>query len=252
LQQPIAHDGYIEARHKGVVFNTAGNEEFKPLPGPMEPMNPKRMKVYCMHESLFNSAAFLIHQEKLLWDTYTSSDLPKGQESLLKMTSCGESICFGSLFPNATNDHAKSTVELNVSTADPPNIKISEAQFIVNLTVDTEVNARHENGDIALLFSFRQNFSAPVEIAIKDSNVYFKMQRPTSNIEVVNSTIGQLNEDHLKLLAELSYLKVLYPAIERFCQVGFPLGVPYPFSAARSEVELRNGNVCLMYDFVEH
>lgn len=248
LHEPIVHDGYIESPHIGKVCETTDDEAFEPLPLPMELINPKRMKVYCMSDYLFNSFGSIVHKRKLLSYTYTKSDLPEECASLLN-TSC-ESDCIGTNFPALGNDHPNSIVELNVSTAELPRVQITKDEFRVHFTLDMAAYARRENGDITLLFVIRLVLSARVDFVIRNNRIYLKMQHPDSNIEIIQSTIGELNEEKLLPLVELSLQKGLVPACAYFNQIGFNLGVPYPFSAARIEMELNEGYVCLMYDYL--
>lgn len=239
LHEPIVHDGYIEARHTGKVSETADDEAFEPLPLPMDLINPKRMKVYCMSDYLFNSFGSIVQKRKLLSYTYTKSDLPEGCESLLN-----------TILPTVGTDHPNSTVELNVSTTEQPCVKITKDEFRVNFTHDMAAHVRRENGDITLLFVVRLVLSARVDFVIRNNRIYLKMQHPDSNIKIIQSTIGELNEDKLLPLVELSLQKGLVPACAYFNQIGFDLGVPNPFSAARIEMELNEGYVCLMYDYL--
>lgn len=249
LDQPIIHHGYIEVHHRGEVRDISDNEAFRSLPSPMEPISPERMKDYRLSEYLFNSFGNIVHKRQLLWYTYTKEDLPQGHESLLD-TSC-EQHCFGTLFPTAGNNHSNSTVELKVSTAKPLRVQITEAEFRVNFTLEMAAHARQENGNSTFLFLISQELSAKVDVIIKDSKIHFEMQHPDSNIKIINSAIGQLSEDKLLTVVELAYQKVLVSALAYFRHTGFDLGVPHPFSAARSEVKYNKGDVLIMFDYLK-
>lgn len=244
LHKPAIYDGYFEIQHIGEVRYRGDETHFPRLPQPLVTNKPTNLVVYKMSDFIFNSFGYVVHNHKLLSFTYTKSDLPELRKHLLD-TSC-ESECFGKLFPNASTRWPHSSVEISVTTSEPPSVQITPESFKVILEFNIEASARLTNDSAPLLFSIHLSVSSLVASSVKNNRICFQMKNPDANITTIESLIGDLPEDHLLVVINQAFQKILSPLIRQFAINGFDLEFGKVLSVNEYEFNLKNGHLSLL------
>ena len=227
VSPPAFESGYLELFHKGEFFNRGNSTEapFQPSPLPSPPISNSMVTIW-ISDYVFNTAGYVWQKRGMVSYNMTKNNLPKDLTGLLSTTCTIQDRCLGILIPQVGQKYPNSSIEVNVSTTEPPSVIIDAQDIIVRLVGSLAFRARLQDSSSADLFGVNVVLNVSVVPFIEQQVLKAKVSSTDKNVSMnlANSNVGTVPADILKLLLDAVKKTYVIPKMKEVSKRGMPLG----------------------------